>query len=808
MGLINGTLYNLFNGVSQQAPALRLPTQAEAMDNFYPSLVDGLVKRPPTKCIVAVAGPVIGPKAKIDIINRDPGNQFIVVVEGNEVDVYDLDGNLLYFTAPPYLANVEPDQINILTVADYTFILNRAMTVQTMAHEVPSVPKGAIAFVKQASYDTTYTVELKFNTETTEPVTCSILTEKNFSDDGDPPPTVSSTDIAQQLCDLLNASEDVTANFKITMEASTIYIDPLDPTLQFSLKASDSRSNTQIYAVHDRIQEFSNLPTVAVRDFTVEVAGDENSSFDNYYVCFLPDDDMTDFGAGTWVETCKPVDNPQIPDPETMPHALIHHPDDTFTFETLDWEARVVGDDDSAPDPLFIGSTIADMFLYRDRLGILSDDNLTFSAASEFFRFYPETVITIVDSGPISLSAGQETVTYLKHAVPFQENLVVFAGNAQFNLPAADVLSPATATLKVSSTFDADLGAKPISTGETVIFCTRTGIHTGLREIYMDNDTLTRTTVNITSHVPAYIPGSPVTMCCSTTEDVLALIAGDDRSKLYVYKYYWSGNQKLQAAWFTFSFPDAATVVDAAFLESTLYLLLARPDGVYLESMDLSDTHLTEETPTAEVPLHLDRQAAPLQAQYDAGTDRTAMTFPYPLSGEEAAAYTLLDRETQRTVDFAYSEATDGTTVVLVEGDLSSDPERYIFGIIYDASFTFSEQFLRAGSSSNGGDQIVTQLGRLQFRRWAILYGASRYFRVVTKHQGGASYEYAFTGEFLNRPDYLLGTPALFRGKFFFPVKSVSDRVEIDIVNDSYLPCSIIGAEWEAFYTQRQQGRY
>ena len=52
-----------------------------------------------------------------------------------------------------------------------------------------------------------------------------------------------------------------------------------------------------------------------------------------------------------------------------------------------------------------------------------------------------------------------------------------------------------------------------------------------------------------------------------------------------------------------------------------------------------------------------------------------------------------------------------------------------------------------------------------------------------------------------------LAKPALYKGKFSFPVKSVSDRVKVTITNDTCLPCSIIGAEWEAFYTQRQRGR-
>ena len=51
MARITGSIPNLFNGVSQQTPALRLPTQGTEQLNLYPSLVQGLVKRPPMEIV-------------------------------------------------------------------------------------------------------------------------------------------------------------------------------------------------------------------------------------------------------------------------------------------------------------------------------------------------------------------------------------------------------------------------------------------------------------------------------------------------------------------------------------------------------------------------------------------------------------------------------------------------------------------------------------------------------------------------------------------------------------------------------------
>ena len=49
MALVSKSIPNLINGVSQQPPALRLPTQGETQENGLSDVVDGLKKRPPTK---------------------------------------------------------------------------------------------------------------------------------------------------------------------------------------------------------------------------------------------------------------------------------------------------------------------------------------------------------------------------------------------------------------------------------------------------------------------------------------------------------------------------------------------------------------------------------------------------------------------------------------------------------------------------------------------------------------------------------------------------------------------------------------
>ena len=49
MALVSTSIPNLLNGVSQQPAPLRQVTQGETQTNALSSVIDGLIKRPPTE---------------------------------------------------------------------------------------------------------------------------------------------------------------------------------------------------------------------------------------------------------------------------------------------------------------------------------------------------------------------------------------------------------------------------------------------------------------------------------------------------------------------------------------------------------------------------------------------------------------------------------------------------------------------------------------------------------------------------------------------------------------------------------------
>ena len=115
------------------------------------------------------------------------------------------------------------------------------------------------------------------------------------------------------------------------------------------------------------------------------------------------------------------------------------------------WSSRITGDKKTAPNPSFVGHTIQNLNLFRNRLIFIADENVILSATDSYNRFWPETVQTIIDSDPVDLSTGGTSINLLKSSISFANTLLLFSRHSQFRLDAGlnvgSALTPKTATI-------------------------------------------------------------------------------------------------------------------------------------------------------------------------------------------------------------------------------------------------------------------------------------------------------------------------------------------------------------------------
>lgn len=782
MPLVRKPIPSMINGVSQQAPALRLLNQCESSVNCYPSVVDGVRKRPPSQHVAKLKSGTLG-DAYIHTINRDSDEKYISIFTQNSAEVFDIDGVSKTVNTPDgtaYINETSPSTtFRSTTIADFTFVVNQNKTTATESTTTPQNDSSGIVFVKQASS----TGEYKVFIDGTEQANYGTIVGED---------SVSTAEIATEL-----ASELVTnlgVDWTITRIHSTILIEKGDNS-SFTLDVEDSSSGNYLKMAKDKVQSLSDLPIQCFNGYIVKILGDADSEYDDYYVKFETDDDGLTEGTGTWVETVGPNIEYQF-DASTMPHVLIRQSDGTFDFQEAEWGDRVAGDLETAENPSFVGNKIQDITLFKNRLGFLSRDKLILSRSGKFFEFFPETVTTFLDGNPIDIATGVASVSFLKNAIAYNEQLLLFSPEAQFIIPKSDILSAKTISIDLTTSFENETDVKPVGIGNSVFFATETTNYTNVLEYKVTENSTTNDALDITAHVPQYIPKNAMKFATIGKEHLFVL-SEDEPNCIYFYKFYVSGQQKLQSAWQKWTFDSDCTILNIDAINEDLFIVAQYTDGVYLEKINISFEHDANETYIT----HLDRRVtdADCTVVYDSVTNRTTFTLPYQVTGDMEVVTRYGGPMPSGVVLPQYSAS--GTDIV-VTGDYSS--QVVYIGTYYTKIYETS-QFFVTTQRSDRSETLVSD-GRLQIKTYRVRYENTGYFRIeVTPNLRDTSIK-EFTGKIVNSGNNLIDGVALESGELQTLVQSKNDQVSIKLINDSFLPSNFTTAEWKGEINPKGRG--
>lgn len=685
MSLINRAIPNLYNGVSQQPPALRLPSQAEDQVNGLSSVVYGVYKRPPTRHVAKINS-LTNTDSYVHTINRDVSNKYVVVITNGDLFVYDINGvqqTVNFPNGKAYLGSSNPrDNFAVVTVADYSFIVNKEVIVGLTAAQSGGTFKGSK-------------------------------------------------------------------------------------------------------------QRFIDLPTTGQVDGDIwEIVGEASNNFDNYYVKYVT-------AGNVWRETIKPALQTTL-NGAVMPFQLVNN-GGSFTFAQVNWNTRLIGDDNSAPFPSFVGKKIQDVFFHRNRLGFIAGENVIFSRAGDFFNFFPETTTAVLDTDPVDVAVSHTKVAVLKHALAFNTSLMLFADQAQFQLTARDVLTPKTTAINVTTEFNIDSKAKPTTAATSIYFATPKGNFSSIKEYAVQPLTFTNDAADITAHVPKYVPKNLFKLAASNLEDIVIALTLDERNAMYVYKYYWSSpEEKAQSSWSKFTIDSDAIILNADFIDTDLYMVVRRSDGMYLEVLKVQ---AGEDTDVGFV-VNLDQRITPT-GSYNAAANTTTWATPYPVTGGTFKA--VLGGS------FTGQKGTELNLTVASANSLSAVGNYggggVYLGRVYMFTYTFSPIIFK------DEQKVAVPHYTMKLKNFKILFNQSGYFgvSVAPKNRDVFNYTYrdnsayTFTGKQLGNSTLKVGTITIATGEFKFPVFSDASSTVITIFSESSLPTAIQSTEYEALLTSRSK---
>ena len=599
---------------------------------------------------------------------------------------------------------------------------------------------------------------------------------------------------AESILGSLRTDIIATGNFtssNVQIIGNGIYI--TRPSGSFNMTAPNSQL---MNVVSDGVLTVEDLPKQCKHGMVVKVRNSANDE-DDYYLKFFGNNDRD--GDGVWEECAKP--GTQIAfDPATMPIQLVRTNSTTFTMSQVSWENAQVGDTDvngTNPRPTFVGKAINKMCFYRNRLVMLSDENIIMSRPGNFFNFWAKTATTFSNADPIDLSCSSTYPAIVYDAIQVNAGLVIFTKNQQFMLTTdSDVLNPQTAKINALASYNFNFKTNPISLGTTVGFLDNAGKHSRFFEmsrLFREGEP----SVVDQSTVVSELFAKDLTLISSSRENNVIFFSETGNNKLYGYRYFDSGNERIMQAWF--SWTVTGNITYHCMLDDALYVVVRNnnKDQLLKYSVKLdSDGHFVTAGDT--YPIHLDHSMSSTGWTYNSTTNKSTKVKPAGLeSSNQLAAF---DTDSGNNLGRYTTVAVNGSNLEIV-GDWSS--ETFIIGYLFNMQVELPTIFYTYQSGENWRSDTRSDL---IVHRVKFSFGDVGLYK-LTLDRGGKP-QYVETRE-VNSANNINANALTFLSKDFetIPTYERNKNLKITISSEHPAPATLLSYQWEGDYNNKSYKR-
>ena len=815
MTAISQRIPNYIGGVSQQADEKMLLGQVKDALNCYPDITLGMLKRPGGKFLGRLASLTANTadSAAWFSMFRDNQEKYIATVSSaGVIKVWNLLTGLAGTVSYPagkqaavesYLTATDYRSIKTLTINDFTYVVNTEKTVTAKAAPTWNAKRQATIVVLGVEHHTTYTVNING--------TSFSYTTPGPGGGGGGGGTLTIAGVMSGI------STAITSGFATkTIIDNTIYL-----TFSTDTNVSGFAGTTgkDLRVFQDSVDTFSRLPEQANHHQIVKI-NNTNASQDDFYLRFVADNGTS--GKGFWEETIAPNVSTGINE-ATMPIALIRTSTSplAFTATFLDgsvtvnslpllWEPRLVGDNDSNSHPTFVDNTIQDVFLFNNRLGFLTEDNVSMSQAGDYYNFYHKSATTLTAADPIDLSCASVKPAIIRSVVPITQGLLLFSESQQFLMEAENgAWTPANCSIRTLANYECDRYLKPVDLGSTVLYVSRNQSWSRAFEIFTRGQRESPTVTETTKIVPEWMPQG-ITDTVGSAQNGLWVASSRTTKYLYLHRYYEQGEERALASWVRWLLPS--NVIHTAIQSDVLYILTSGTEGYTVTQHKLvlapSTGGLINSLGNTVDP-HLDSWCEVTDATMVSPTPPTAPSYSNVTGVTKVYLPTYFN--TTKTIRFvvgllkagspgtasgytnvAVLETDGGGTYFTIPGDVSGN---YIYvGYEYNMELTLPRYYYSMGQQ--GVDfTAVTMTSRMAFYTGL---GGEIYFSIRDRSRpewfsiGGARVA-----------DFYISDTSPFRDSYVYkvPIYQRPDNYTMKVTSNTPFPVSLVSMQWEGQYS-------
>ena len=750
MPAVTQRIPNYLGGVSKQSDDKMLPGQVRECYNGFPDATYGLTKRPGFKHIANLGTGTTYDDAKWFYINRDNNEIYIGCIKGTDIYIWNaLTGvacTVTYGTgAQAYLSGTKLNY-KLLTVQDTTIVINNNVTVTTQA--TPTVTtdgKGTIVLestIPEAKYYIDIQgIEFTVTADTNDYSFDDVLTEKAGANIKD---AITTGIAAQQSASNANFNGTWTVTRNGTASLDITRVVSGTPT-SFTLKVRGGLSNTGISAFQDEVSSIGLLPIESYNGHTVKIVNTITTT-DDYYAVFKADNSTN--GRGYWEETLAPNVSPGL-DNSTMPHELINSATNTFVFQKIVYDDRLIGDEVTNSHPSFVGEKISAGFFHNNRLGFLSKDNVSMSRSGKYYNFYFETAQATLDSDPIDISCSSIIPTALYAVLPTAQGVILFSARQQFILFSdSGVLTPTLATIRAISNYEMDNTVDPVDVGTNINFISKTPGYTRVFSMVTKGQQQNPQVLDLSRVVKEWISPDIDHLISSPQNSMIALSAQSGK-EVFIFRYYTDGEKNLMESWTSWFMPGNTQFMNID--SDDMYAVTKQGNQVVLLKAALSQSPeqaIIVNNKGQRVNPCMDLYATASSVVYDSTNNLSKCYLPYNDVSELTPV--LIIKGNTSTGSFVESgftitpeRSSDGTGpyFIVPQKDLTSIASDVIVGFKYNFDVELPTTYYRPEEKSTDFTASLA-IARMKFS-----VGLSGNMSFKVKQQGRIPYSIDFTGD-------------------------------------------------------------
>ena len=846
MPAVTQQIPNFLGGVSRQTDDKKLINQLTECVNGYPDPTFGLLKRPGMKHTNVLKKANGTPFTKTELadaawffIDRATAGSYIGAIKGTNLYVWTAaDGTFCTVTntGTAYLTGSKQEDYHFRSIQDTTIIANKTVTTAMQAAGTfVANSQGALKLLSLTAGDVCKVTIKGTPTGTAHVATATAQSSATFTTflTG----THASHDLLGAIKTLLEArhtANDAQFNGKWylnsyansitirkTTEANAVVVDQEPGTgvtySAFSVSAVGGPANNTLEASQDDVTNVSELPLESFHNHTLKILNSDTED-DDYYLKFVAANGVG--GKGYWQETLARDVSPGLNN-ATMPHELANTGATTFTFKPITYKARLTGDDNTNPQPSFIGKKISSTFFYSNRFGVLSEDNVIFGVANDNYNFFAKSALTQVDSDPIDLNVSSVRPVTLSDVLPSPQGLLLFSERQQFQVYATDasILTPTSAVIRTLANYEMATNVQPVDIGTTTAFVSRVPGYSKLFTMALRDVEQTPIVVDISKAVLEWIPDTVDDLTVSPPNSIVMLV-DRDTSYLYMYRYYNNGKEDLFQSWVKWELPgtiqaariinDAVTVVSQQEDEYTI-------GSIELDELPSGDVVATASSFTGNVALDMATRPVKPNAStdavvYDATNDLTKIYVPYtPIDDKDAVmllTVPVADVGTDAVLDSDQGywakaieriEPVTGFHYFEVKGNFTGYDDGIVVGYGYDLEAVLPKFYLR---TEQGADYTASlTIGRVKLS--AGRTGAIRFKLKPTGSNEWRTVQHTATSNTYSGDT----NPVVQERIFTLPIHQRNTNFELKVTSDFPYPVSLVSMMWEGNYSNKYYRR-